>query len=254
MDIERSAVSPSGGPEPRPAPTDETGVLSFLANGEIEILGLLPYASNATLLTRVVDGKHEGLAVYKPRRGERPLWDFPSGSLCLREFAAWIVSRELGWHLVPPTVLRDGPAGFGALQLYIDEDEEADVRRLLHTHPHDLRRVALFDAVINNADRKGGHLIIDTRAKLWGVDHGVSFSVEPKLRTVIWAFEGETIADDMLSDLETFTTDGIRAAELAEVLHASELDALCRRVSKLLRTKRFPVPDPNRHHVPWPPW
>ena len=229
-------------------------VLGFLADGEIEILGLLPYASNATLLVRLTDGDREGLAVYKPRRGERPLWDFPSGTLCLREYAAWIVSRELGWDLVPPTVLRDGPAGFGALQLYIEEDENADVRRLLHTHPHELRRIALFDAVINNADRKGGHLIVDLAGKLWGVDHGVAFSAEPKLRTVIWAFESEEIPADMLSDVASFAKDGIRAPELTEVLHGSELDALCQRITTLLGTKRFPSPDPHRHHVPWPPW
>jgi hypothetical protein len=234
--------------------SDEAEVLAFLTEAEIEILGLLPYASNATLLTRASAGDREALAVYKPRRGERPLWDFPSGTLCLREFAAWVVSCQLGWHLVPPTVLRDGPAGFGALQLYIEEDEEADVRQLLRTHPEDLRRVALFDVVINNADRKAGHLIIDTAGRLWGVDHGVSFAVEPKLRTVIWAFEGETIAREHLADLEAFESEGMRAPDLVDVLAPSELDAMCRRISKILRTKRFPAPDPNRHHVPWPPW
>ena len=159
------------------------------------MLGLLPYASNATLLVRAKGGDLEGLAVYKPRRGERPLWDFPSGTLCLREYAAWLVSNELGWDLVPPTVLRDGPAGFGALQLFIEADEECDIRQVVTTHPDDLMKLALYDAVVNNTDRKAGHLIVDKRNKLWGVDHGICFSDEPKLRTVIWAFEGERIPE-----------------------------------------------------------
>ncbi len=232
---------------------DEREVLSFLEKADMEILGLLPYASNATLLARVSHGDREALAVYKPRRGERPLWDFPSGTLCLRERAAWLVSSQLGWDLVPPVVLRDGPAGYGALQLFIEEDEDADVRALIRTHTDELRTLALFDVVINNADRKAGHLIVDTDGKLWGVDHGVTFSDEPKLRTVIWAFEGETIPQRLLDDLETLTR-GMGVGELGDLLHPMELDALCQRVSTLLATKRFPAPDPHRHHVPWPPW
>jgi hypothetical protein len=233
---------------------DEQGALDFLRRANMEILGLLPYASNATLLARLeLDDRH-ALGVYKPRRGERPLWDFASGTLCLRETAAYVVSRELGWDLVPPTILREGPAGFGALQWFIDENEEGDVRELPQTHPDELRRVALLDAVINNADRKAGHLLIDQAGKLWGVDHGVCFNEDPKLRTVVWVYEGEPIPPELLSDLETFSRTGIGSAELAELLSRDELDALCERISVLLSTGRFPEPDPGRHHVPWPPW
>src|SRR5687768_11508160 len=135
--------------QPRSLPEDR--VLQVLECGDLEILGLLPYASNATLLTRVRAEDVETLAVYKPRRGESPLWDFPDGTLCNREYAAWLVDRALGWNLVPPTVLRDGPAGYGALQLFVEEDLGVDIRRLPQTHPIGLRRMAIFDAVINNA-------------------------------------------------------------------------------------------------------
>jgi hypothetical protein len=229
-------------------------VLRFLEDAELEILGLLPYASNATLLVRAHTPEREGLAVYKPRRGERPLWDFPSGTLCLREYAAWIVSRELGWDIVPPTVLREGPAGFGALQTFIDEDETFDVRRVAHTHPEDLKRIALFDVVVNNTDRKAGHLILDTDGKLWGVDHGICFSDEPKLRTVIWAFEGDEIPSGLLDDLEAFAARGMASDVLGELLDGDELDALCGRIESVLRVRRFPAPDPGGRHVPWPPW
>ena len=234
------------------SPDDEAAALEFLREADIEILGLMPYASNATLLAHLRDGEREALAVYKPRRGERPLWDFPPGTLCLREAATWALSHELGWDLVPPTVLREGPAGFGALQLFIHEDEECDPRELPRTHPDELKRLSLFDAVINNADRKAGHLLVDQRGKLWGVDHGVCFSEDPKLRTVIWVYEGQPVPTPLLDDLEAFTRKP--SAMLPELLSPSEMDALCARIGELLTTKRFPRPDPGRHHVPWPPW
>ena len=233
---------------------DEDGVLELLRTSEIEVLGLLPYASNATMLTRITSGEMEALAVYKPRRGERPLWDFPSGTLCQRETAAYVVSRQLGWNLVPPTILRDGPAGIGALQWFIEENEEADVRELPQTHPRELRQMALLDVVINNADRKAGHLLVDTVGKLWGVDHGVTFNEDPKLRTVVWVYEGEEIPPDLLTDLERFARTSLTSPELIELLAAPELDALCERVSTLLATRVFPEPDPGRYHVPWPPF
>ena len=232
----------------------EERIKQLLTGGQMEILGLLPYASNATLLARIEDDDLSGLAVYKPRRGERPLWDFPSGTLCLREYAACVVDRALGWNLVPPTVLREGPAGFGAVQLFVDEDESADPRVLLATRPDDLRRIAAFDVVINNADRKAGHLLVDTAGRLWSVDHGVCFHDEPKLRTVIWAFEGEPIPDDYLGGIERLRSCEVTFDELRELLDGTEVDALCRRIDHMLRVRRYPSPDPGRHHVPWPPW
>jgi uncharacterized repeat protein (TIGR03843 family) len=229
-------------------------VLEFLSCGEMEVLGLLPYATNATFLAEVRDGSRRTLAVYKPRRGERPLWDFPSGTLCRREYAAWLVDEALGWGIVPPTVLRDGPAGFGAVQLFVIEDEEVDVRGLVETHPDELRKIALFDIVTNNADRKAGHLVVDTDGKLWGVDHGICFSDEPKLRTVIWAFEGDPVPKELLDDLERFKRDGDISDLLGPQLQGSEIEELCGRVDRVLHDKRFPAPPPGGRHVPWPPW
>src|SRR5581483_7893987 len=226
----------------------------LLRTGDIEILGLLPYASNVTLFVKVTKDDSEALAVYKPQRGERPLWDFPEGTLCGREFAAFVVSERLSWGLVPPTVLRDGPAGLGAVQLYVEEDEAFDVRQVVQTHPEELKRMSLFDVVINNADRKAGHIICDTDRKLWAIDHGVCFHDEEKLRTVIWTFEGEPIPDPLLGDLEAFARDPSWKEELGGVLDGIEIDALCSRVTTLLRTKRFPRVPPGRYHVPWPPW
>lgn len=226
----------------------------FLAQAEMEVLGLLPYASNATLLARLSLGEVESLAVYKPRRGERPLWDFPSGTLCLREYAAWLVSEDLGWDIVPPTVLREGPAGFGAVQLFVEEDGETDVRMLPQTNGDELQKMALFDVIVNNTDRKAGHLIVDTRRKLWGVDHGICFSDEPKLRTVVWVYESEDIPADLLDDVERFARNGAGASSLGELLSAAELEALCERTTEVLRTKRYPAPDPYGRHIPWPPW
>ncbi len=226
----------------------------LLRTGEIEIIGLLPYASNVTLLTKVSDGSDETRAVYKPQRGERPLWDFPDGTLCAREYAAFVVDEALGWGLVPPTVLRDGPAGLGAVQLYVEEDEDFDVREVALTHPDALQRMALLDVVINNADRKAGHLIVDTAGKLWGVDHGVCFHVDEKLRTVIWTYEGEPVPEPLARDLASFVGDETWKTTLEGLLDAYEIEALCRRASLLLRTKRFPNAPVDRYHVPWPPW
>jgi uncharacterized protein YerC len=242
-----------GGEHERTAASVER-VKRLLEHGEMDVLGLLPYASNATLLVRLTDGDLAGMAVYKPRRGERPLWDFPSGTLCLREYAAAVVDDALGWSLVPPTVLRDGPAGFGAVQLFVDEDEECDPRELLATRPDDLKRVALFDVLVNNADRKAGHLIVDTTGHLWSVDHGICFHDEPKLRTVIWAFEGEAVSAPLLRDVESLRNAAGVFAVLRELLDASEVDALCHRIERVARSRRYPSPAPGGRHVPWPPW
>lgn len=205
------------------------------------------------MLTRVRHGEMEGLAVYKPRRGETPLWDFPDGTLCLREYAAWVVDSGLGWGLVPPTVLRRGPAGFGAVQLFVHHDPDADVEESLDTHADALRRVAALDLVINNADRKAGHLVIDDDGKLWAVDHGIAFHAQLKLRTVIWAFAGEPIPSEIHASLEAFHDAGWARDELDSLLAPDEVEALGTRVERLLRSRRFPEPGPGRH-VPWPPW
>jgi uncharacterized repeat protein (TIGR03843 family) len=241
-------------PDVSRAEASEERILGLLQRGEMEVLGLLPYASNATLLARVADGELQGMAVYKPRRGERPLWDFPSGTLCLREYAAWVVDRALGWNFVPPTVLRDGPAGFGAVQLFVEEVDDPDPNDLLESRPDDLRRIALYDVIVNNADRKAGHLVLDTAGRLWSVDHGICFHDEPKLRTVIWAFEREPIEPDLLACVENLQRSPAVFEMLRDLLAPEEVDALCSRTDQVLRTRRYPSPTPGGHHVPWPPW
>ena len=232
------------------------GVPRALAIGEMEILGLLPGASNATLLTRCVADDDEVFAVYKPRRGETPLWDFPEGTLHQREVAAFVAARALGWPNVQPTVLRDGPAGPGSAQLFVDADPSAHYFTLEAGHAETFRRVALFDLVVNNADRKAGHCLLDDDGEIWVIDHGVCFSDEPKLRTVIWAFVGEPFPDDAVEDLRRFrgelAADGPLHRALATLLAPDEVDATGRRVDALLALGTFPEPGPGRP-FPWPP-
>lgn len=239
-----------------PAGLDE--LLEVLQAGDLEMLGYLPYASNATLLATVRHQEFEGFAVYKPRRGESPLWDFPSGTLCLRECAAWIVDQRLGWELVPPTVLRDGPAGFGAVQLFVDEDEDADLEEMLRSRPDELMRMAAFDLLVNNADRKRGHCIVDRAGKLWGIDHGICFHSDYKLRTVLWAFEHDPLPKRLVSDLRGLAAsldrkDDPLVVALSELLSGDEIVALGDRACALADVARFPERGRGRH-VPWPPW
>lgn len=237
-------------------------VLHLMQNGTVEIEGLLPWSSNYTFLVRVCDGAQELGAVYKPQRGERPLWDFPQGSLCLRELAAFIVSEALDWHIVPPTVLREAQHGPGTIQLYIDHDPARHYFTIEgdETVRSQLQRIALLDIIINNADRKAGHVLIQEDGevpRLWGLDHGICFHEDPKLRTVIWEFGGTPIPDDMRADLEGFRSrleDGADdlATRLGQLLSAAETEALHRRLSRAINRPNFPQPGAGRHY-PWPP-
>jgi hypothetical protein len=236
--------------------------LARLAAGEVVVEGRLPWSSNATYLARVVTAVDtEGLlAVYKPRRGERPLWDFPVGTLYRREVAAFAVSEALGWQLVPPTLARDGPYGPGMLQAFIAHDPD---RHYLSMDAADIdaaiiARLVAFDAVINNADRKSGHVLEAEDGALWAIDHGVAFHVEPKLRTVIWELAGERLPADLAVDLARLADDllqpaGELACALADLLSPAEVEATARRARKLARTGRFPDADPDRRSYPWPP-
>ncbi|MGZ6544981.1 MAG: SCO1664 family protein [Actinomycetota bacterium] len=226
-----------------------------LVSGELELLGLLPNSSNYTFLARATAGDDQVLAVYKPRRGEMPLWDFPEGTLCRREVAAYVVARELGWPNIPPTVLREGPEGLGSTQLFVEFDPSQHYFTLEGTHPEEFRRVALFDMVVNNADRKGGHCLLAPDGTIWVVDHGVCFNEEPKLRTVIWEHVGEPISPDLLDDVQRFrdrSQAGDLRAELDELLSADELLALDERIGAVLAAGVFPEPGPGRPY-PWPP-
>lgn len=232
-----------------------TEVLDRLRSGSIEVLGVLPYASNYTFLARV--GAEDGvLAVYKPRRGERPLWDFQHGTLANREVAAYLVSYAGGFDLVPPTVLRDdAPLGPGSVQLFVEHDPEHHFFTLEAERADDFRVLAAFDVAINNADRKAGHVLEDAEGKLWAVDHGVTFHVEPKLRTVIWSFAEEPLPANVRSLLErlrnALTQDKESYRALAELLSPAEADAVSRRVHRLLRKGTYPQPEVH-YPLPWP--
>jgi len=229
--------------------------LRVLGEGRLEPLGLMPDASNATFLAEVTDEPVTMLAIYKPRAGEAPLWDFPEGTLCRREVAAYVLSASLGWPAIPPTVLRDGPHGPGATQLFVDADPREHYFTLRHSRLKDFAPVAAFDVVANNADRKSGHCLVDADGDLWFIDHGVCFNLAPKLRTVIWEFAGRRLPKRLISDLERVASD-LRAGPLREgmvaLLSEPEVDATARRAERLARTATFPLPASERPY-PWPP-
>jgi uncharacterized repeat protein (TIGR03843 family) len=228
------------------------GAPDLLSTGEIEVVGRMPYASNATFLVRVGTGEDEVLAIYKPERGERPLWDFPAG-LHRREVAAWVVADHLGWDLVPATVVReDGPFGCGSLQRFVHARVDEHYFTMLEDPDlHDqLRRVAAFDLAINNTARKGGHLLIDDEHHIWCIDNGLAFHAEWKLRTVVWDFAGEDVPAPLLDDLAALAERPL-PPELATLLDPLEREALTRRVEALVELGRFPGDPTGRAH-PWP--
>jgi uncharacterized repeat protein (TIGR03843 family) len=235
-----------------PAGLDDS--LEMLRHGELELEGRLLDASNATLYCTIRWQDLDGCCVYKPVRGERPLWDFPDGSLAEREAAAYEVSAATGWAIVPPTVLRDGPFGLGMCQLWIEVDESVDLSVLARSKHPDLRRMALFDAVINNADRKGGHLLPTVEGHVYGVDHGVTFHVEDKLRTLLWNWRGRRISGEEREMLERLRSDTTLLNRLTELLTLNEVAAYDRRLERLLSTGVFPQPSGDWPAIPWPPF
>jgi uncharacterized repeat protein (TIGR03843 family) len=232
-------------------------LLALLETGEVELQGQFLWGSNYTFLAVVGDGEHSVPAVYKPSAGERPLWDFDHETLCRREVAAYLVSATLGWPNIPPTVLGTGPHGPGSIQLYIDGDHEEHFFSLRETGRYDdaFRRIALFDALVNNADRKAGHCLLGSDGEIWSIDHGLTFHAEGKLRTVIWDYAGEPIAPELLVDLEAL--DGELAPDrplhnaLSELLSEIERAALRRRLRRLVRRAEMPRPGPGRN-MPYP--
>lgn len=231
-----------------PAEADE-----LLRSGELDVLGRMPWSSNQTFLAKVERGDVEALVIYKPRRGERPLWDFPTGSLCLRELASFEVSEALGWAIVPLTVLRDGPLGSGMVQLFVEHDPEQHFFTLREAFPARFRQFALFDVVTNNADRKSGHCLRAPDDHIWGIDHGLSFHAAVKLRTVIWDYEGEPIGEadlDALTRLAAALESDV-GPSLARLLSPIEIDATARRLEWLLTRRVFPQPL-SEYPYPWP--
>jgi uncharacterized repeat protein (TIGR03843 family) len=220
--------------------------------GEVEVLGRMPWSSNLTFLCEVDDGGDGVRAVYKPRRGERPLWDFPSG-LDHREVAAYELSEALGWGIVPVTVLRDdGPLGPGSMQQFVPADFEQHYFTLYEDDVHHpaLRRICAFDLVGNNTDRKSGHCLLGLDGRIWAIDNGLMFHHEPKLRTVIWEFGGELVPPDLLDDLCRLCADGL-PEPLAELLDPFERDAVLARAGHLVATESFPIDETGRRY-PWP--
>lgn len=237
-------------------PQNKERTLSLLREGTVELTGQFTWSSNFTFLTAVAMDQQSLQAVYKPTRGERPLWDFPRGTLAAREVAAYLTSEYLGWHLVPPTVMReDGPAGPGSLQLYIETDLNRHYFTFSEAEKERLRPVAVFDMLINNADRKGGHILLTPEDKIWLIDHGVCFHPLDKLRTVVWDFVGEPIPKSILKDVQSLLGHLKREDSLVEdfeeLLMREELSALVARAERILREPWFPEPGPGRPY-PWP--
>jgi hypothetical protein len=235
---------------------DTDGALRLLRDGELEVQGRLVDASNATLYCAVELDGQSAACVYKPVAGERPLWDFPDGTLAGREVAAYLVSAESGWDIVPPTVMRDGPYGPGMAQLWIDVDESVDLGALVRSTIEPLRRMAVFDAVINNADRKGGHLLPVLGGHVYGVDHGVCFSSDDKLRTLLWSWRGKKLTAESIGVLTHLRRqlDERLGEQLAELLTRREVAATRRRIDRLLATGRHPMPSGDWPPMPWPPF
>ncbi|MFH9417553.1 SCO1664 family protein [Streptomyces rochei] len=267
---------------PRSVTTD-AATADLLALGELTVRGRIRDASNAALYCTVTHQGREVACVYKPVAGERPLWDFPDGTLAQREVAAYEVSEATGWGLVPPTVLRDGPYGEGMVQLWIEAVPETDLLALVDTeepgpgwkavalaevgegrtallvHADDerLRRLAVLDAVINNADRKGGHLLPAACERLYGIDHGVTFHAEDKLRTLLWGWAGEPLTGEALAVLdglrEALKDGGTLATRLGALITPAELDATRARVASLIESGKHPEPGGEWPAIPWPP-
>ncbi|MET9155426.1 SCO1664 family protein [Streptomyces griseoflavus] len=267
----------------RSVTTADPAAAELLARGELTVRGRIREASNAALYCTVTHEGREAACVYKPVAGERPLWDFPDGTLAGREVAAYEVSQATGWGLVPPTVLRDGPYGQGMCQLWIEtapgaellalvdgeepgpgwkaigfaEADEGRTALLVHADDERLRRLAVLDAVINNADRKGGHLLPTAEGRLYGIDHGVTFNAEDKLRTLLWGWAGEPLTGEAVGVLEALrsalTAAGAVTAALAPLITPAEIDATRARVESLLTTGVHPLPGTEWPAIPWPP-
>ncbi|MFI1506452.1 SCO1664 family protein [Streptomyces sp. NPDC020597] len=263
--------------------TTDPATAALLAHGELTVRGRIREASNAALYCTVSHEGREAACVYKPVAGERPLWDFPDGTLAGREVAAYEVSEVTGWGLVPPTVLREGPYGEGMCQLWIETAPEAELLALVdaqepgpgwkavgfaevgegrtallvHADDERLRRLAVLDAVINNADRKGGHLLPTADGRLYGIDHGVAFNAENKLRTLLWGWAGEPLSGEALDVLKALKSALEPAGRLATALTAlitpAELDATRARTEALLESGIHPEPTGDWPAIPWPP-
>lgn len=228
----------------------------LLSTGEIEGGELVPQGSNYTFVVQIRARENQFLGIYKPASGERPLWDFPYGTLHFRERASYLVSQALGWHLVPPTVIRDGPHGEGSMQLYIPHESDSNYFALREEGRPELFLLAVFDFLVNNTDRKGGHCFKGADGRVWGIDHGLTFHVEPKLRTVIWDFSGQALPESLVQDLKRLDKEMAAKGsplrrEVDDLLDPEEVAIFRRRVKAFLKEPRLPHPAEYRS-FPWP--
>lgn len=237
-------------------------VYDAILEGEVDAEhGMMSWGSNYTFLVTISHADNKFLGIYKPRMGERPLWDFPDGTLCQRETGAFVVSEMLGWHLVPPTILREGPRGIGSVQAFINHDPNQHYFTFPENEDFEaidpqLQKMAIFDVVVNNVDRKGGHCLLDDGRKIWGIDHGLTFHPSNRLRTVIWDYAGQSIADDIMGDIQMLCAkleddQDPYTQQLKELISPPELSTMKRRIDRLIQAGIFPMPGagPNR---PWP--
>jgi hypothetical protein len=235
-------------PEP---PASPEAAQTFLAEAEVLAGEPIPWGSNYGFVLILQRGDESRLAVYKPRRGEVPLWDFPDGTLYKREYASFLVTRAIGWDFIPPTVIRDGPHGTGTVQLHVDHDPRADHDSYRKTNEGTLMRIFLFDVFANNADRKSGHTLRGRDGRLWAIDHGLTFNTVSKLRTVIWDFCGEPIPREIKKELQDFWDDQMRRdaldSQLRDLLDPSEIATFYARLQRLLKSGKFPQLDPYRN-------
>ncbi len=232
-------------------------ITEILEKGSIQVEGQFTFSSNYTFLTSVDFEKSSCKAVYKPQKGETPLWDFPPDTLANRETAAFLLSEALSWGYVPPTIIRaDAPFGRGSLQWFIPHDPEINYFSFSEGTKENLRPVVVFDLIVNNADRKGSHVILGNQGKIWLIDHGICFHQKPKLRTVIWDFIGERISDEIIHDLylltDKLTPNSPLIGELEQLLSSQELITLIMRIKQIIRVPFFPVPDKNSRPFPFP--
>jgi uncharacterized repeat protein (TIGR03843 family) len=237
--------------------TEMDSAANFLREAEIKSCQPVMSGSNYVYLLSLKRDGETALAIYKPRRGEAPLWDFPDGTLYKRELAAYLVSQALNWNVIPPTIIREGPYGIGMLQWFIKTDRMRDYSGFMDKYAVDLKRAAVFDWLVNNADRKLGHCLIDLDGRLWLIDHGLTFNTEPKLRTVIWDFIGQKIPGESLKDLESLSyglNEGSLNGSLLQLISHREMQALKDRLKLILNKPVFPAYFGSERRVPWPPY
>ncbi len=228
----------------------------LLRQAEITGYQVVPSGTNYTFVVLLsTDGRQPFLGIYKPRKGENPLWDYPDGTLYRREHAAYVTSTALGWPNIPPTIVRDGPFGVGMVQLFVPPHDSQDFSAFRQVHRDDLMRIALFDLLVNNGDRKAGHCILGADGRIWAIDHGLTFNPGTRLRTVLWDYCGDPIPAKLLAQLRALLDDPVQCdglrKRLRQDLDAADVETFFARIEQTLRIGRYPQLDPNRN-LPWP--